>query len=117
MNLNLGNLSNRACFDNVYKYHGKTWTSLHSIWVKAPDYLTYVTTDRVYRLCVDMIQDEKTVALHHDGVVWGELSVQEPLRSHGTGSGTQVVSAAQLAVVVRRREHLVVWRRSVQPQH
>lgn len=47
MNLNLGNLSNRACFDNVYKYHGKTWTSLHSIWGKAPDYPTYVTTDRV----------------------------------------------------------------------
>ena len=103
------NLSINALFDNTSsKYHGKTWTCLHKICLKAADrYLR--TTNRTFN------RVEKYVfagELDHDGIVWGQLSVQQSLRAHGAGAGAEVVRAAQLAVVVRRREQVVVWRRS-----
>lgn len=47
---------------------------------------------------------------YHDGVVGGELPVQGRA---AYGRGAQVVAAAEVSVVVGRRQQVVVWRRSV----
>lgn len=41
--------------------------------------------------------------LDHDGVVGGELAVQQALRAERRAGRAQVVGGAELAVVVRRR--------------
>lgn len=48
--------------------------------------------------------------LDHDGVVGGELAVQQALGAQRGAGRAQVVRAAELAVVVRRRQQVVVRR-------